>query len=119
MNNKPINQKARLFCTSKLNLGFCNKIPIAMRMTLLFMFLLAFHVQANQSNSQVTKVSLDMENSSIEEKRRRLFFHHNIPMMTELVFATLDHADYSFSKMLQQRKGLSPEPLSIPMAYPL
>ncbi len=104
MNNKPINQKARLFCTSKLNLGFCNKIPIAMRITLLFMFLLAFHVQANQSNSQVTKVSLDMENSSIEEKETPVILSPQHSDDGELVFATLDHADYSFSKMLQQQK---------------
>ncbi len=38
-----------------------------MRMTLLFLFLLVFHVQAEQSYSQVTKISLDMEDSSIEK----------------------------------------------------
>jgi len=96
MNNKPINQKARLFCTSKLNLGFCNKIPIAMRMTLLFMFLLAFHVQANQSNSQVTKVSLDMENSSIEEKETPVILSPQHSDDGELVFATLDHGGLFF-----------------------
>ena len=77
MNNKSINQKARLFCT------FCNKIPIAMRMTLLFLFLLVFYVQAEQSYSQVTKISLDMEDSSVEkilqsiEEKSEFYFLYN------------------------------------------
>lgn len=77
MHNKSINQKAHIFCT------FCKKIPIAMRMTLLFLFLLVFHLQAEHSYSQNTKISLDMKNSSIErilqaiEERSEYYFLYN------------------------------------------
>jgi|AGTN01.1.fsa_nt_gi TonB-linked outer membrane protein, SusC/RagA family/TonB-dependent outer membrane receptor, SusC/RagA subfamily, signature region len=77
MHNKSIHQKAHIFCT------FCKKIPIAMRMTLLFLFLLVFHLQAEHSYSQNTKISLDMKNSSIErilqviEERSEYYFLYN------------------------------------------
>ncbi len=77
MNNNSINQKAQIFCT------FCKKIPIAMRMTLLFLFLLVFQLQAEHSYSQNTKISLDMKNSSIEkilqtiEERSEYYFLYN------------------------------------------
>ncbi len=38
------------------------KIPIAMRITLLLLFVLAFQLQAEQSYSQTTKISLEMKN---------------------------------------------------------
>ena len=77
MHNKSINQKAHLLCT------FCKKIPIAMRMTLLFLFLLVFHLQAEHSYSQNTKISLDMKNNSIErilqtiEEKSEYYFLYN------------------------------------------
>src|SRR5690554_4523441 len=77
MNNKSINQKIHFFCT------LFGKIPIAMRMTLLFLFILAFQLQAEQSYSQTTKISLDMKNSSIEkilqtiEERSEYYFLYN------------------------------------------
>lgn len=61
MNNKSINQEVHSFCT------FCKKTPIAMRITLLFLFVLIFQLQANDSYSQNTKISLDMENTRIEK----------------------------------------------------
>lgn len=54
-----------------------------MRMTLLFLFLLVFYVQAEQSYSQVTKISLDMEDSSVEkilqsiEEKSEFYFLYN------------------------------------------
>lgn len=77
MNNKSINQGVHLFCT------FCKKIPIAMRITLLFLFVLVFQSQAEHSYSQNTKISLDMRNSSIEkilqtiEERSEYYFLYN------------------------------------------
>lgn len=61
MNNKSINQKVHIFCT------LLKKIPIAMRMTLLLLFVLTFQLQAEQIYSQNTKISLDMRNSTIEK----------------------------------------------------
>lgn len=61
MHNKLIMQDVHAFCT------ICKKIPIAMRMTFLFLFFLVFQMQAEQSYSQTTKISLDMKNSTIEK----------------------------------------------------
>ena len=55
MNNKSIIQKVHVFCT------LYGKIPTAMRMTLVFLFVLVFQIQAEQSYSQTTKISLDMK----------------------------------------------------------
>lgn len=77
MNNKPINQKVQLFC------ALFEKTPIVMRMTLLFLFVLVFQTQAEQSYSQTTKISLDMKNSSIEkilqtiEEKSEFYFLYN------------------------------------------
>lgn len=77
MNNKSIYQRVHSLCA----LG--EKIPIAMRVTLLFLFVLIFHVQANQSYSQATRISLNMENSSIEkvlqaiEEKSEFYFLYN------------------------------------------
>ena len=54
-----------------------------MRMTLLFFFLLVFYLQAEQSYSQVTTISLELENSSIErilqviEEKSEFYFLYN------------------------------------------
>jgi TonB-linked SusC/RagA family outer membrane protein len=61
MKNKSINLKAQLFY------ALLKKIPIAMRITLLLLFVLAFQLQAEQIYSQDTKISLDMKNASIEK----------------------------------------------------
>ena len=59
------------------------KIPIAMRLTLLLLFILAFQLQAEQSYSQITKISLDMKNNSIEkilqtiEEQSNFYFFYN------------------------------------------
>src|SRR5690554_6794809 len=77
MNNKPISQEVHLFC------AFCKKIPTAMRMTLLFLFAALFQLQANNSYSQNTKISLDIKNSSIEkilqtiEEKSEFYFLYN------------------------------------------
>ena len=77
MNNKSINQKVHSYCTLD------EKIPIVMRMTLLFLFVLIFQLQAEQSYSQNTKISLDISNSSIEkilqtiEERSEYYFLYN------------------------------------------
>lgn len=77
MNNKSIIQKVHVFCT------LYGKIPTAMRMTLVFLFVLVFQIQAEQSYSQTTKISLDMKNSSIEkilqtiEERSEYYFLYN------------------------------------------
>lgn len=77
MNNKSINQKVHAFCI------LCEKIPTAMRMTLLFLFVLVFQLQAEQSYSQTTRISLDMKNSSIEkilqtiEEKSEYYFLYN------------------------------------------
>lgn len=44
-----------------------NKIPIAMRVTLLFLCVFVFQLQAEQAYSQQTKISLDMKNASVEK----------------------------------------------------
>jgi len=61
MNNKSINQKAHLFY------ALLEKIPIAMRITLLLLCVLTFQLQAEHIYSQDTKISLDMKNSTIEK----------------------------------------------------
>ena len=61
MNNKSINQKAHLFY------ALFQKIPIAMRITLLLLFVLTFQLQAEHIYSQDAKISLDMRNSTIEK----------------------------------------------------
>ena len=78
MNNKTINQKAQFFY------ALFQKIPIAMRITPLFLFVLAFQLQAENIYSQDTKISLSMRNStvekvlqSIEEKSEYYFLYNN------------------------------------------
>lgn len=61
MNNKSINQEAQFFY------ALFQKIPIAMRITLLFLFVLAFQLQAEDIYSQDAKISLYMRNSTIEK----------------------------------------------------
>lgn len=61
MNNKSINKKVHIFCAS------CKKIPIAMRITLLFMVVLFFQLQASNSYSQSAKISLNLKNTSVEK----------------------------------------------------
>jgi TonB-linked SusC/RagA family outer membrane protein len=78
MNNKTINQEAHLLY------ALFQKIPIAMRLSLLFMFLLVFQMHAENIHSQDTKISLSMRNStvekvlqSIEEKSEYYFLYNN------------------------------------------
>ncbi len=60
-----------------------NKIPAAMRITLLLLCVFAFQLQAEHSYSQNTKISLDMKNSSIEkilqtiEEKSEFYFLYN------------------------------------------
>jgi hypothetical protein len=54
MNNKTINQEAHLLY------ALFQKIPIAMRLSLLFMFLLVFQMHAENIHSQDTKISLSL-----------------------------------------------------------
>ena len=61
MNNKSINQKAYLFY------ALLKKIPIAMRITLLLLFVLTFQLQAEHIYSQDTKISLNLKHSTIEK----------------------------------------------------
>ena len=61
MNNKSINQKAHLFY------ALLKKIPVAMRITLLLLFVLTCQLQAEHIYSQNAKISLDMKNSTIEK----------------------------------------------------
>src|SRR5690554_3316721 len=61
MNNKTINQKAHIIY------ALLKKIPIAMRITLLLLFVLTFQLQAEHIYSQNAKISLDMKNSTIEK----------------------------------------------------
>lgn len=61
MNNKSINQKAHLFY------ALLKKIPVAMRITLLLLFVLTCQLQAEHIYSQDTKISLDLNNSTIEK----------------------------------------------------
>jgi TonB-linked SusC/RagA family outer membrane protein len=61
MKNKSINLKAQLFY------ALFKKIPIAMRITLLLLFVLTFQLQAEQIYSQDAKISLDMKNATIEK----------------------------------------------------
>src|SRR5690554_6365978 len=60
------------------------KIPIAMRMTLLLLFVLTFQLQAEHIYSQDAKISLNMRNSTvekvlqtIEEKSDYYFLYNN------------------------------------------
>lgn len=49
-----------------------NKIPIAMRLTLIFICVFVFQLQAEQAYSQQTKISLDIKNSSVEKILRTI-----------------------------------------------
>lgn len=78
MNNKTINQKAHIIY------ALFQKIPIAMRMTLLLLFVLTFQLQAEHIYSQETKISLNLKNSTvekvlqtIEEKSDYYFLYNN------------------------------------------
>jgi TonB-linked SusC/RagA family outer membrane protein len=78
MNNKTINQKAHIIY------ALFQKIPIAMRMTFLLLFVLTFQLQAERIYSQKTKISLNLENSTvekvlqtIEEKSDYYFLYNN------------------------------------------
>ena len=61
MNKKSIDQEAQLFY------ALLKKIPIAMRITLVLLFLLVFQLQAEQIHSQNTKISLNLKNSTVEK----------------------------------------------------
>lgn len=61
MKNKSINKKVHFSC------AFFRKIPIAMRITLLLLFVLTFQLRAEHTYSQSTKVSLEMNNSTVEK----------------------------------------------------
>ncbi len=60
-----------------------NKIPVAMRITLLLLCVFAFQLHSEQTYSQQTKISLNMKNSSIEkilqtiEERSEFYFLYN------------------------------------------
>lgn len=60
-----------------------NKIPVAMRITLLLLCVFVFQLHSAHSYSQNTKISLDMKNSSIEkilqtiEERSEYYFLYN------------------------------------------
>src|SRR5690554_1817248 len=77
MSKKLINQKVHNFCT------LFEKTPIAMKVVLLFLFVLVFQMQAEETYSQSAKISLDMKNSSIEkilqtiEERSEFYFLYN------------------------------------------
>lgn len=77
MNKKLINQNVQIIC------NLFGKIPVTMRITLLFLFLLVFEIQAEKTYSQTTKISLDMKNSSIEkilqniEEKSEFYFLYN------------------------------------------
>lgn len=76
MNNKPINQRALLFC------ALLKKTPLAMRITLVVIFVFAFQVQAH-IYSQNTKISLELKNSTVEkvlktiEEKSEYYFLYN------------------------------------------
>ncbi len=60
--NKFLNLKeVRTLC------ALLSKIPIIMRISLVLLFVFAFHINAEHSYSQQTKISLDMKNASIEK----------------------------------------------------
>lgn len=61
MNNILINKKVHVFCI------LIQKIPIAMRMTLVLLFAVFLQLQAEHLYSQDTKISLDMNNSTVEK----------------------------------------------------
>lgn len=48
-------------------LSITKKIPLAMRVTLILLCLIAFQLQAEDVYSQKTKISLDMKNASVEK----------------------------------------------------
>jgi hypothetical protein len=59
------------------------KIPIVMRMTFLFLFILVFQMHAEQSYSQSTRLTLQLKNASVEailqeiEENSDYFFLYN------------------------------------------
>src|SRR5690554_2987881 len=102
MNNKPISQEVHLFC------AFCKKIPTAMRMTLLFLFAALFQLQANNSYSQNTKISLDIKNSSIEkilqtiEEKSEFYFLYNSKLIDVDRKADIQAKEESISSVLNR-----------------
>jgi hypothetical protein len=102
MNNKPISQEVHLFC------AFCKKIPTAMRMTLLFLFAALFQLQANNSYSQNTKISLDIKNSSIEkilqtiEEKSEFYFLYNSKLIDVDRKADIKAKEESISSVLNR-----------------
>jgi TonB-linked SusC/RagA family outer membrane protein len=64
-------------------LSITQKIPLAMRVTLILLCLIAFQLQAEDVYSQKTKISLDMKNASVEkvlqtiEEESDYFFLYN------------------------------------------
>jgi len=77
MNKLSTNQKAKfIYSTFK-------KTTFAMRMILILLFVVVFQIQAEQSYSQSTKISLDMKNTTIEkvlqtiEEKSDFYFLYN------------------------------------------
>lgn len=61
MNKKSNIKEVHTLCT------LYKKIPIAMRITLIFLFAMFFQMQAGHSYSQDAKISLEMRNSTVEK----------------------------------------------------
>ncbi|WP_291865543.1 TonB-dependent receptor [Maribacter sp.] len=53
--------------TTKMNSSWTLKFDLKMKLSLLFLFTTVFALQANRSYSQVTKMSLDMHNVTVEK----------------------------------------------------
>lgn len=74
----PLNKQRIYFLYDLLN-----KIPVAMRITLLLLCVFAFQLHSEQTYSQQTKISLNMKNSSIEkilqtiEEKSEFYFLYN------------------------------------------
>lgn len=77
MNNKLIIQELHIFCS------LYQKIRIAMRITLMLLFVFSFQLNAVQTYSQNTKISLDIKNTTVEivlqqiEEKSDFYFLYN------------------------------------------
>lgn len=85
-----------------------NKIPIAMRLTFVLLFMLVFQLQAEQVYSQQVNISLNLKNTSIEkilreiEEKSAYYFLYNNKLINVDRKADINVKDESIANVLNQ-----------------
>ena len=92
----------------KLFLSLFKKIPIVMRITLLLFFVVLFQIRAESSYSQVTLISLNLKNSTLEEilsvieEKSEFYFLYNTNLIDVDRKVDIDVKDKSVQLILNE-----------------